>query len=66
MTLLPTGRGILSRGKRYRLEDGPDRLSDELVLQDDPGVEVMVLGGPFDVFERDDGEWIYVERTLGR
>jgi hypothetical protein len=59
--LLPTGRRVLSRGTRYRLEDGPDRLSGEHVLQDDLEVEVMVLGGAFDVFERNDGEWLYVD-----
>jgi hypothetical protein len=59
--LPPTERVVLSRGTRYRLEDGPDGLSAEHVLQDDLEVEVMVFGGPFDVFERDDGEWVYVE-----
>jgi hypothetical protein len=61
--LLPTGRVVLSRGTRYRLEDGPAGLSAERVLQDDLEVEVMALGGPFDVFERDEGEWVYVRAT---
>src|SRR5438132_905478 len=37
LTLLPAGRARLPRGTRYRMEDGPDRLSQAHFLQDDPG-----------------------------
>jgi len=62
VNLFPSGRARLPRGTRYRLEDGPDRLSEEQILQDDLEVEIMLLGGAYDVFERDDGEWLYLER----
>ena len=61
--LLPTRRVVLSRGTRYRLGDGPDRLGNEQILQDDLEVEVMMLGAAYDVFERKDGEWLYLERA---